>query len=140
MGLTSPADAPGFDALYGLELIECGEAVVRARVEVHDELRQSGGQVHGGVYGAIADALAARGTSGAVSSQGMLAIGLTNHVNVLCPITAGAMHATARRRHRGRTTWVWEVEISDDAGQICVAARVTVAVRDSPRSGIPSGG
>jgi 1,4-dihydroxy-2-naphthoyl-CoA hydrolase len=133
MGLISPADAPGFDALYGLELLECSEAVVRARVEVHNELRQSGGQVHGGVYGAIADALATRGTSAALSSQGVLAIGLTNHVNVLCPITAGAMHATARRRHRGRTTWVWEVAICDDGGQVCVAARVTVAVRDASR-------
>lgn len=131
MGPTSPADAPGFDALYGLELIECAETAVRARVDVHDELRQAGGQVHGGVYGAIADALATRGTSVAVSRQGMLAVGLANHVSVLQPITAGTMHATATRRHRGRTTWVWEVAISDDRGQVCVAARVTVAVRDS---------
>jgi acyl-coenzyme A thioesterase PaaI-like protein len=40
------------------------------------------------------------------------------------------MHATATRRHRGRTTWIWEVEIADDAGRRCVTGRVTVAVRD----------
>jgi 1,4-dihydroxy-2-naphthoyl-CoA hydrolase len=35
-------------------------------------------------------------------------------------------------KHRGRTTWVWEVELSDDAGRLCVVTRVTVAVRTAP--------
>jgi 1,4-dihydroxy-2-naphthoyl-CoA hydrolase len=130
MGPTSPTEASGFDALYGLELIECTEATARARVVVRDELRQAGGPIHGGVYAAIADALATRGTAAAVSAEGKLAIGLANHTNVLHPITAGWIHARAVRRHRGRTTWVWEVAISDDAGQACAAARVTVAVRE----------
>ena len=103
---------------------------MRARVAVRDELRQAGGAVHGGVYAAIADALATRGTDAGVRSEGKLAIGLANHTNVLAPITAGAIHAQATRRHRGRTTWVWEVAISDDAGRACATARVTVAVRE----------
>jgi len=130
MAALPSGDAHDFDALYGLELVECSEELVRARVEVRDELRQAGGLVHGGVYGAIAEALATRGTGAAISTQGGVAVGLANHTNVLHPISAGGMHATARRRHRGRTTWVWEVAISDDAGRVCVAARVTVAVRE----------
>jgi uncharacterized protein (TIGR00369 family) len=130
MGLTPPTDGQGFDALYGLELTECTDAIVRGRVVIRDELRQAGGLVHGGVYGAISDALATRGTGAAVSSHGKVAMGLANHTNVLHPITAGGLHAVAIRRHRGRTTWVWEVEISDDDGRVCVAGRVTVAVRD----------
>lgn len=130
MGLTSPSDACGFDALYGLELTECTETVARGRVRVRDELRQAGGLVHGGVYAAVADALAVRGTAAGVSGVGKLAVGLANHVNVVHPIANGEINATAIRRHRGRTTWVWEVEISDEAGQRCAAARVTVSVRD----------
>ena len=126
MGLPSPTDAHGFDALYGLELTEVGEELARGRVQVRDELRQSAGRVHGGVYAAVADALAVRGTVAGISDQ--RAVGLSTHTNVLHPIDDGAMHATAVRRHRGRTTWVWEVEIADDAGQVCVVARVTVAV------------
>jgi 1,4-dihydroxy-2-naphthoyl-CoA hydrolase len=130
MGLTSPTETPGFDALYGLELTECGEELVRARVLVSDQLKQLGGVVHGGVYGALADALAVRGTAAGVFGPGKLAVSLATHTSVLHPIGSGAMYATARRRHRGRTTWVWEVEIADDAGGVCVVARVTVAVRD----------
>jgi acyl-coenzyme A thioesterase PaaI-like protein len=35
----------------------------------------------------------------------------------------------ARRRHRGRTTWLWDVEITDDDGRLCAVTRMTIAVR-----------
>ena len=41
----------------------------------------------------------------------------------------GTIHATGRRRHRGRSTWVWEVDITDDEGRLCALVRMTVAVR-----------
>ncbi len=119
-----------FDALYGLELTECSDELVRGRVAVREDLKQSAGHVHGGVYGAIAEALAASGTAVAVAPEGKLAVGLSNHTTSLHPITDGTIHGTATRRHRGRTTWVWEVEIADDGERRCAVARVTIAVRD----------
>ena len=130
MAVPPPTDAQGFDALYGLELIECTDELARGRLEVRDELKQPGGPVHGGVYGAIADALAVRGTAAGVSNHDKLAVGLASQTTVLHPIESGTVHGTATRRHRGRTTWVWEVELADDAGRVCVAGRVTVSVRD----------
>jgi uncharacterized protein (TIGR00369 family) len=129
MDTRPPIDAQGFDALYGLELIECSESLARGRLEIRDELRQSGGPVHGGVYGAIADALAVRGTAAGVSGDDTLAVGLANQITVLHPIESGTAHGTATRRHRGRTTWVWEVEVADDSGRVCAVGRVTVSVR-----------
>jgi uncharacterized protein (TIGR00369 family) len=82
------------------------------------------------VYGAISDALACSGTDAGVRGDGRFAVGLSNLTTTLHPITAGTIHATAVRRHRGRTTWVWEVEISDDEQRPCAVARVTIAVRD----------
>jgi uncharacterized protein (TIGR00369 family) len=64
--------------------------------------------------------------------EGKLAMGLSNQTSFLRPITDGTIHATARARHRGRSTWVWEVEISDDEGRLCVLARMTIAVRERP--------
>ena len=133
----SDAEGSGFDALYGLELTECSEELARGRVRVRDELRELGGVVHGGVYGAIAGALAVRGTAARVGPEGRVAVGLANQTSVLHPIAQGSIHATARRRHRGRTTWVWEVEMTDDEGRVCVVGRVTVAVRDPGGEGSP---
>ncbi len=61
-------------------------------------------------------------------------MGLSNQTSFLRPITEGTIHAVAIRRHRGRTTWVWEVEITDDAGRLCVLTRMTIAVRERAAS------
>src|SRR5947209_20575646 len=131
-----PFDLPallqqGFDSLYGLELIELTDQVVRGRVAVRDDLKQPAGLVHGGVHAAIAESLASFGTAIAVLPQGKLAMGLSNQTSFLRPITEGVIDAKATRRHRGRTTWVWAVEIFADQARLCVLSRVTIAVRDA---------
>jgi uncharacterized protein (TIGR00369 family) len=120
----------GFDGQYGLVITEMSTEVVRGNVEVRDALKQPAGLVHGGVYASIAESLASLGTMFGVHEQGKIATGLSNQTSFLRPITAGTVHAVARTRHRGRTTWVWEVEMSDDADRLCVLTRMTVAVRD----------
>ena len=122
----------GFDGLYGLEVTEVSEDLMRGRVVVRDDLKQIAGLVHGGVYASIAESLASIGTGLAVMPRGKQAMGLSNQTSFLRPITGGTIHADARRKHRGRSTWVWEVEITDDEGKLCVLTRMTVAVRDAP--------
>jgi 1,4-dihydroxy-2-naphthoyl-CoA hydrolase len=134
-----PVDMPvdtafpvGFDRLYGLEVLEWGDAEVRAQVHVRDELRQPGGLVHGGVFASIAESITSVATWLAVQGEGKSAHGMSNHTSFLRPIADGTIHAVARRRHRGRTTWVWEVDITDDAGRLCALVRMTIAVREPP--------
>jgi 1,4-dihydroxy-2-naphthoyl-CoA hydrolase len=121
-----------FDALYGLEVLEIDEQRVRAQVVVRDELKQPMGLVHGGVLAAIAESITSLATFRAVFPEGSSAQGLSNHSSFLRPIREGTIHAEARRRHRGRTTWVWDVDISDDQGRLCAIVRMTVAVRALP--------
>jgi uncharacterized protein (TIGR00369 family) len=122
----------GFDRLYGLEILEISDDLVRGRVAVRDELKQPTGLVHGGVYAAVAESIATNGTAATVFADGNTAMGLSNQTSFLRPITAGTIHAVARPRHRGRTTWVWEVELTDDQDRLCALSRVTIAVRPRP--------
>jgi uncharacterized protein (TIGR00369 family) len=131
------SDLPGFDGLYGLEVISVGEDEVTAQVRVRDELRQPAGLVHGGVLASIAESICSLATWRAVAPAGQTAQGLSNHTSFLRPIVDGTIHAAARRRHRGRTTWVWEVDVTDDEGRLCALVRMTVAVREAP-AGTPS--
>jgi 1,4-dihydroxy-2-naphthoyl-CoA hydrolase len=124
-----PADQLTFDALYGLEILEEGSELVRAQVAVSDRVKQPFGLVHGGVFASIAEALASIGTNLGVMDAGNIAMGMSNHMTFLRPILEGTIHARAAPRHRGRTTWIWDVEISDDAGRLCAIGRVTIAVR-----------
>jgi len=118
----------GFDRLYGLEVTELTEHVVRGRVEVRDELKQPIGLIHGGVYASMAESMASFGTALAVAEQNEVAMGLSNSTNFLRPIVEGTVHALATRVHRGHTTWVWDVRFSDDADRTCAVTRMTIAV------------
>ena len=124
----------GFDGLYGLEITDLSDEIVRGQVTVRTELKQPAGLVHGGVYASIAEALASWGTMVGVVEDGKVAMGLSNQTSFLRPITHGSVHAVAIRKHRGRTTWVWEVEMSDDEGRLCVLTRMTIAVREGGAS------
>ena len=119
----------GFDRLYGLELLDLTDGEVRAQVDVRDELLQPAGLVHGGVYASIAESITSTATWLAVHEDGRTVQGMSNQTSFLRPITAGTIHAVARARHKGRTTWVWEVDITDDEGRLCALVRMTIAVR-----------
>jgi uncharacterized protein (TIGR00369 family) len=118
-----------FDALYGLRRLEITEESARGEVVVRRELMQPWGLVHGGVYAAMAESLASWATALAVGPAGNVVLGMSNNTSFLRPIGAGTIHALATRRHRGRSTWVWDVDITDDEQRLCASSRVTVAVR-----------
>jgi uncharacterized protein (TIGR00369 family) len=119
----------GFDRLYGLEFVELGDELARAQVVLSDDHKQPLGLAHGGLFASIAESLSSVATALSVRGEGHFAVGQSNNTTFLRPITAGTVHAVARRRHRGRTTWLWDVEILDDDGRLCAMSRMTIAVR-----------
>jgi 1,4-dihydroxy-2-naphthoyl-CoA hydrolase len=117
------------DGTLGVEIVDGDEEVAHARLPVTDRVRQPYGIVHGGAYSAMAESLVSMTTAMAVMNDGMIAVGQSNHTSFFRPISEGTVHAEARRRHRGRTSWVWEVECTDDDGRLCALVRVTMAIR-----------
>ena len=121
-----------FDSVIGLELDDLVEVGHRtARLAVVPGVCQPMGIVHGGVYAAIAESLASRGTADAVIELGKVPLGMSNNTSFLRPISTGSVvHAEATAIHRGRTTWLWDIEMRNDDGKLCATSRVTIAVRD----------
>ena len=121
----------GFDALYGLvvDTLDLDAGEMTGHVEIGPHHLQPAGLVHGGVFASIAESMTSLGTWAAVQADGKTAQGLSNQTSFLRPILSGTIHALARVRHRGRTTWVWEVEITDDQQRLCSLVRMTIAVR-----------
>jgi uncharacterized protein (TIGR00369 family) len=117
-----------FDRHFGLEIVTAGDDEVRASVPVRDEIRQPVGLVHGGFYAALAESMAVAATRRALPDDKVV-LAQSAQTSFLRPIVEGTIHAAGRARHRGRTTWVWEVEITDDAGRLCSLVRTTLAVR-----------
>lgn len=124
-----------YDRLLGLELERVEPELISATLEVRDQLKQPYGLLHGGVYASIAESLASIGTALGVAGRGATAVGLSNQTSFLRPATAGALRAQARPLHKGRTTWVWDVECRDSAGRLCAVSRMTIAVREVSAGG-----
>src|SRR4051812_13999811 len=115
---------PGFDGLYGLELQSVDGDEVRARVHVDDRHLQPFGLVHGGGYAAMAESIASHGTAIGTGQQKFVA-GLSNQTSFLRPVFKDdTISAVATPRHKGSTTWVWEVECTDGQGRPCALVRV----------------
>jgi 1,4-dihydroxy-2-naphthoyl-CoA hydrolase len=128
--VSDPAIHPeGFAGFIGTEWLDLDPDNARARIAVKPHHLQPFGIVHGGVYPALAESLCSAATYGAVADDGMVAMGQSNNTAFLRPISEGHITATAKARHRGRTTWVWDVEVTDDEDRVCALLRVTIAVR-----------
>lgn len=122
-----------FDALVGTEWLDDDPEHARVRVAVRDELLQPVGLVHGGVMSTLIESVCSRATALAVLDEGMAAMGQSISVSFMRPVTEGHVEVQARARHRGRTTWVWEVEVRDAEERLCALAQMTIAVRPLPK-------
>jgi uncharacterized protein (TIGR00369 family) len=123
-----------FDDYIGTEWLSHDPDDARVRLAMRDELRQPFGLMHGGVMSTLIESVCSWATAGAVYDEGMMAMGQSIDVSFIRPITSGSAEVRARARHRGRTTWVWEAEVSNEEGRLCALARMTIAVRPRPES------
>ena len=126
-GIRSP-----FDELIGAEVLRVDPGDARARVPMREDLAQPFGLMHGGVYSSAIEGLCSLATAVAVWERGMITVGQSINVNFVRPVTAGVAEFRARARHRGRTSWIWDVEVLDDQGRLCATATMTMAVRPRP--------
>jgi 1,4-dihydroxy-2-naphthoyl-CoA hydrolase len=119
----------GFVEHIGVEWQVLDPEGARARIKVEDHHLQPFGVVHGGVYAALAEAICSGATYDALREQDVVPLGQNNNTTFLRPIAEGHVNALARARQQGRTTWVWDVEITDDEDRVCALCRMTIAVR-----------
>jgi 1,4-dihydroxy-2-naphthoyl-CoA hydrolase len=119
----------GFADEIGVEWIDFDPDNARARIAIEPRHLQPGGIVHGGVYASLAESICSAATYVAVKDDDMIALGMANSTTFLRPISEGHVNAVGRARHRGRSTWVWDCELSDDEGRVCALVRMTAAVR-----------
>jgi 1,4-dihydroxy-2-naphthoyl-CoA hydrolase len=126
-------DISPYGDLLGVEWLSQEPDDARARIEIRDDLKQPYGYLHGGVIMSIIDELCSRSTVIQVLMDGMVALAQTVDVSLLRSVKEGTVTVSARARHRGKSSWIWEAEATDDEGRLCALAKVTVAVRPFER-------
>jgi 1,4-dihydroxy-2-naphthoyl-CoA hydrolase len=116
-------DTMPFAALIGAELTEATPELVRGRMEWAPERCTAGGLIHGGALMALAD-----GGGGVLAFLNLPegAIGtatIESKTNFLRAVREGAVTATSRPLHKGRTMIVIETELAREDGAL--VAKVT---------------
>lgn len=110
----------------GLELIEIGEDSARMRCEIQPFHLAPNGYLHAGAVITLADTAAGFGCVGNFPDRanGFTTIELKS--NFTGTLLEGAMVAEARMIHGGRTTQVWDVEVSaEETGKKLAYFRAT---------------
>ena len=111
----------------GIEFLEVGDDFIRARVPVNTHTRQPYGLLHGGVSVVLAETL---GSCGAAycCPEGYRAVGLDINANHLKGAISGWVTGITRPVHIGRTTQVWQIDLSNASGELTCVSRITMAV------------
>jgi 1,4-dihydroxy-2-naphthoyl-CoA hydrolase len=111
----------------GIEFLEVGDDFIRARAPVDTRTQQPYGLLHGGVSVVLAETL---GSCGAMYAcpDGHRAVGLDINANHLKGIKNGWVTGITYPVHIGRTTQVWQIDMSNDAGEMTCVSRITLAI------------
>jgi uncharacterized protein (TIGR00369 family) len=111
----------------GIEFLEVGDDFIRARAPVDPRTRQPMGILHGGISVVLAETLGSCGAACA-APPGHRVVGLDINANHLRSASDGWVVGTGRPVHVGRSTQVWQIEISNERGQLTCVSRITMAV------------
>jgi uncharacterized protein (TIGR00369 family) len=111
----------------GIEFLEVGDDFIRARVPVDTRTNHPYGLLHGGVSVVLAETLGSCGAAYS-SPEGHRAVGLDINANHIKGATSGWVTGITRPVHIGRTTQVWQIDMSNDAGELTCVSRITMAV------------
>lgn len=117
-----------FAAEAGIELIEIKKGYGKARLIIEERHLNAGNTTQGGAIFTLADlALAA-----AANSHGTLALSITSNITYLRGSTPGdTLYAEARERNKGRTTGHYQVDVTNQKGDLVATFEATVYRKDT---------
>jgi 1,4-dihydroxy-2-naphthoyl-CoA hydrolase len=118
--------AAGFTGLIGLKLLDAGPDRVTASLAITDELLQPYGILHGGVLCSLVETLASIGAALWFGDRGQV-VGVSNHTDFLRASRSGVLHAVGTPIHRGRSSQLWLVEVTDEADRLIARGQLRVA-------------
>ena len=101
---------------------------ITASMVVDHRTHQPFGLLHGGASVVLAETLGSMASYMCIDQKQFYCVGLEVNANHLRGVRSGRVSAVARPVHRGRTTHVWDIRLTDDSGKLTCISRLTIAV------------
>ena len=108
-----------------IEMIDYGTDFLVARMPVNSRVYQPEGVLHGGATAALAESVGSFASHIFLDSEHMMIRGLEITANHLKSVTEGYVYARATFLHKGRTTQLLDIRITDDNDNLISICRLS---------------
>lgn len=108
-----------------IEYIDVGEDFLLAKMPVSPKVHQPDGVLHGGASVALAESVGSAASYIFLDGNKYFVRGLEISANHVKSIKDGFVYAKATILHKGRTTQLWEIKITNEADQLISLCKLT---------------
>lgn len=115
----------------GIRITDVGDDFLRGEMPIGKKTVQPYRIMHGGASATLAETLGSVAAQMTVDPNQKRCVGLSLNISHIRTIREGQVAiGTARPFHLGRTTQVWDIQVTDPRGKLASVARLTMAVLD----------
>jgi len=108
-----------------IEIVEITDAYVLGKMPVTSKVHQPDGVLHGGATVALAETIGSMASLLLYNSTDFVIRGIEISANHIKSIREGFVFAKASAIHKGRTTQLWEIKITDEADNLISLVKLT---------------
>jgi len=108
-----------------IEMVDFGDDFLVARMPVTSKVYQPDGVLHGGATAALAESVGSFASHIFIDTENMFVRGLEITANHLKSVTEGYIYAKATFLHKGRTTQLLDIRVTDEADNLISICRLS---------------
>jgi uncharacterized protein (TIGR00369 family) len=111
--------------LLGIEIVAVGDDSISGKLPIRPELLAPNGYLHAGTVVTFADTMAGYGCWTQIPDGATGFTTIEMKTNFLGTVRSGTLLCTATLRHAGRSTQVWDADVTDEGGKTIAPFRCT---------------
>ena len=108
-----------------ITFIEVTDTTLVAKMPVNKRVHQPDGVLHGGASVALAESVGSAAAFVFLGAENVSLRGLEISANHVKSIKDGFVYATASVLHKGRTTQLWQIRITNEANELISLVKLT---------------
>ncbi|WP_178985457.1 PaaI family thioesterase [Winogradskyella helgolandensis] len=108
-----------------IEMVDFGDDFLVARMPVTSKVYQPDGVLHGGATAALAESVGSFASHIFIDTENMFVRGLEITANHLKSVSEGFIYAKATFLHKGRTTQLLDIRVTDEADNLISICRLS---------------
>lgn len=108
-----------------IEFIDITEDTLVARMPVTSRVHQPDGVLHGGASVALAESVGSAGAFIFLDSEYIVIRGIEIAANHVKSVRDGYVYAKAKILHKGRTTQLWQIRITNETDELVSMVKLT---------------